>query len=203
MKQKAAARKMCTLMSEARRAGSGFQLLGDRNAGSGYPGAGEKPITQADTVVRAPLGEKGSGLVEFALASSILFSMVFGILQMCLAFYTYDYISEAAREGTRWAMVRGSTSCTNTPGLAKCNALTTDISNFVKGLGYPGIDATDYMTVTTTYWNPDGTACTSGTCNAPGNAVQTQVAYAFSLSIPFWKVTTLNMSSTSRVLISQ
>ena len=152
------------------------------------------------------LCQDGGNLVEFALVSAVFFAMVFGILQLCLALYTYDYISEAAREGSRWAIVRGSTSCTNTPNLTNCNASTTAISNFVKGLGYPGINATAHMTVTTTYWTWSGTAwtaCTTGTCNAPGNAVQTQVSYALPLSVPYWRATTINLSSTSRMLISQ
>jgi Flp pilus assembly protein TadG len=147
-------------------------------------------------------GDEGAGIVEFALASTVLFALIFGIIEMSLALFTYHFISDAAREGTRWAMVRGSTSCTNTPSLSKCNAAPSDIMNYVKTLGYPGIDPTN-MTVTPTYWFPDGTACTTGTCNAPGNAVQENVTYAFALSIPFWKATTLSLSSTSRIVISQ
>jgi Flp pilus assembly protein TadG len=152
---------------------------------------------------RSPFGEQGSALVELALSCSIVCGMLFGLILMCYALYAYDFVSEAAREGTRWAIVRGSTSCTNTPNLTNCNAATSDITNYVEGLGYPGIDSTDKMTVTTTYWTPSGAACTTGTCNAPLNFVQVEVTYAFPLNIPFLPSSTLNIHSTSRMAIAQ
>lgn len=157
---------------------------------------------------------EGSALVEMAISSVIFLSILFGIVEFSMALYTYNYVSDAAREATRYAMVRGSTSCTNTPGLSPCGtsqtgATATDISNYVKGLGFPGIDATNRTTVTTTWYTPPAsgsttwTQCTTGTCNQPGYAVDVQVAYRFPLSIPFWRATTLNLSATSRMVISQ
>lgn len=146
--------------------------------------------------------EEGASIVEFAFATTILFAMVFGIIQLSLALYTNNFTSDAAREATRWAIVRGSVSCTNTPGLTKCNASTTDIATFVKSLGYPGIEP-GKITVTTTFKNPDNTVCTVAPCNAPGNSVQTRVSYAFPLRIPFSKSTVLNVGSTSMMTISQ
>jgi Flp pilus assembly protein TadG len=143
--------------------------------------------------VNALVCEHGANLVEFAVASAILFSLLFGILQMCLALCTYNYISEAAREGARWAMVRGSTSCTNTPSLTSCNASSTAIQTYVQGLGYPGITSGS-VTVTPTW--PNGG-------NSPGNTVKVQVQYPFTLSIPFVSLTTINMASTSVMVISQ
>ncbi len=148
------------------------------------------------------LCQHGASLVEFALASAVFFSMLFGILLMSLALYSYDYVSAAAREGTRWAMVRGSTSCTNTPNLTKCGATRMDIITYVKGLGYPGIDATNIF-VNPNWLYANGVNCTTGTCNVPGNAVQIQVTYTPTLNIPFLNAINLNLSSTSRVLISQ
>lgn len=136
------------------------------------------------------LREDGANLVEFALASTILFAMIFGILQTCLALYTYDYISEAAQEGTRWAMVRGSTSCTNTPGLVNCKATAAQIQTYVQGLGYPFSGS---LTVNPTW--PNG--------NSPGNTVQVQVQYTYSLSIPFVRPISIPMASTSVMVISQ
>jgi Flp pilus assembly protein TadG len=150
---------------------------------------GSKRARFVDTLVC----ERGANLVEFALASAILFSLLFGVLQMCLALYTYNYISQAAREGARWAMVRGSTSCTNTPNLSNCNASSTAIQNYVQGLGYPGITSGS-VTVTPTW--PNGS-------NSPGNTVKVQVQYPFALSIPFVSLTTINMAGSSTMVISQ
>ena len=146
--------------------------------------------------------ESGATMVEFALATTILFAMVFGILQLSMALYSYHFTADAAREATRWAIVRGSLSCTNTPALNKCNATTTDITNVVKSLGYPGIDP-NQLTVTTTYRNPDNTLCTTAPCNLPGNSVQVRVSYAFLLQIPFSTSPLLHLGSTSMMTISQ
>lgn len=144
--------------------------------------------------------DQGSSLVEMALVSVILFTMLFGLIEICLALYSYHFISEAAREGTRYAIVRGS-AC-QFP--SACPAAKTDIQNYVQGLGFPGINPSS-MTVTTT-WSPypaGGTCTPSASCNNPGNMVQVQVQYKFPLSIPFIPSSTLNMTSTSEMIISQ
>ena len=150
-------------------------------------------------------GDEGQSLVEFALIFAALFAMLFGIFELCLASYTYHYVSESAREGTRYAVVRGS-SCALMPD---CNAAAAQIQTYVQGLGYPGINPTN-MTVTTNWLspspgppNPTWSACTVAPCNAPGNLVQVQVNYAFPLGIPFWGSRTINISSTSQMVISQ
>lgn len=157
-------------------------------------------------------GEEGANLVEMALASAVLFAMLFGVFEMTLAFYSYHFVAEAAREATRWAIVRGSESCTNTPNLQNCNASGSDIQTYVQTLGYPGINS-GALTATTTFlcggiptstgatWSTGG--CSSGAPNAPGNQVQVTVTYPFPLSIPFWQSTTLNVSSTSTMVIAQ
>ena len=67
---------------------------------SASPGGGAKRTGMRD--------ERGSSMVEFALGASLLFMVVFGIIAMALALYTYNVVSEAAREATRYAIVRGS-----------------------------------------------------------------------------------------------
>src|SRR3954466_11730967 len=81
--------------------------------------------------------ESGSAVVEMALSSVILFAVFFGVFQTAMAFYSYQYLSDAAREGARWAIVRGSTSCTNN-GISGCGATGTDVQTYIRNLGYPG-----------------------------------------------------------------
>jgi hypothetical protein len=109
-------------------------------------------------------------------------------------------------------MVRGANSCANSSGnLPGCGALNADIQTYVKSLGYPGIDAASKMTVTSTWYSASssGTPPTTtwslcaGTCNAAGNIVKVVVTYAFPLNIPFYPSGTLNMTSTSQMVISQ
>jgi Flp pilus assembly protein TadG len=153
--------------------------------------------------------EEGSSLVEFALMSAVFLTMLIGSFEALLAFYTNHFLSEAAREASRYAMVRGSTSCINTPKLSNCNATTTQIQTYVRGLAYPGITSSQ-IAVTTTWCAASSTqpttwsACTDATPPAPGNLVNVVVAYPFSLNVPFvsnnW---TLNLSSTSQMVIAQ
>ena len=144
-------------------------------------------------------GEEGAAMVETALTLIILLTVIFGVLEICLALYTYHFISDAAREGSRFAMVRGS-AC-QSPGY-ECNASSSQIQTYVQGLGFPGINSSA-MTVTTA-WSPYAfSTCVSAACNDPGNEVTVTVNYNFPLSIPFIPSSTISMSSTSSMVISQ
>jgi Flp pilus assembly protein TadG len=146
---------------------------------------------------RIAKAEDGAAAVEMAVSITALLMVIVGMMKMCLAIYCYHYTSEAAREGARWAIVRGSSSG---------NETTADgISTYVKALGYPALLPAN-MTVTVTWAGfPTGVACTPNTnpCDNPGNMVTVTVQYAFPLSIPFRSTRTLNMSSTSSAIIAQ
>jgi len=146
--------------------------------------------------------DEGAAIVEMAVVSSLLFAMLFGILEFSMAFYTYNYVAEAAREGTRYAMVRGS-SCTL---LTNCNATAAEIQTYVQGLKYPGMTAAN-TTVTTTWFSQSGTPATwtacGSVCNAPGvDSVQVKVTYTFNLGIPFAPKSKLSIHSTSQMVIA-
>lgn len=150
--------------------------------------------------------EDGATMVEFALIASVLLAMIFGIFESCLALHTHNYVSEVAREGTRYAIVRGS-ACT---GFPDCNATQAQIQTYVQSIQYPGTNPAKHMTVTASWFSPSGgppattwIACTKPPCNQPGNLVQVGVKYTFPLSIPFWSGATINLSSTSQMVISQ
>lgn len=165
--------------------------------------------------------EEGATLVETALALTVLFVLLFGIFDFSMGFFTYHYIAEAAREGARWAIVRGADSCTNTPDLSDAcpsGATETEIGNYVKSLGYPGVNASN-MTVkvytwqydtSTSSWTPCGEMSGGTVCNTPadvghvyGDSVQVTVSYKFPLSIPFWGTKTVPVRSTSSMVYSQ
>ena len=126
--------------------------------------------------------------------------VTFGLIEICLALYSYHFMAVAAREATRYAIVRGS-SCT---GFASaCPAAASDIQSYVQGLGFPGINSANVTTTTTWSAYPAGATCMpSASCNNPGNQVTVTVQYQFPLSIPFVPPTTLTLSSTSAMVIS-
>ena len=153
-------------------------------------------------------GDEGSNLVELGMAMLIFLPLLLGTIEFSLVFLTYHEMTDAARQAARWAAVRGSTSCTNTPSLPDCDATSADIQSFVQGIGYPGLApanisvSTSWLTATATTptsWS----ACSAGACNAPGNQVQVTVSYAYPISIPYWKATSVNVSSTAAMVIAQ
>lgn len=144
--------------------------------------------------------ERGSSLVEFALSSTILFMLVFGVIAMALALYSYNVVSESAREATRYAIVRGSACHFATA----CPATAAQIQTYVKGLDFPGINPSNLTAATTWSVYPAGGTCTpSASCNNPGNQVKVTVSYSFPVAIPFVPKSTISMSSTAEMVISQ
>jgi Flp pilus assembly protein TadG len=148
------------------------------------------------------LDESGTSLVEFAISASLLLALTFGIIELSFALYSYNYVSSAARVATRYAVVRGS-SCS---GMPDCGITADQLQSYVQGIAYPGIKPGN-LAVSTTWlsYSPGPpttwTACASQ-CNTPGNAVEIQVTYAFPLFLPFWRSTSLSLSSTSQMVIS-
>jgi len=74
--------------------------------------------------VRQQHGEAGNALVEFAVSMVVILTLLFGIIDVGRALYAYDWVSNAARLGTRFAMVRGS-SCSQL--LGGCPAIQSDV----------------------------------------------------------------------------
>jgi Flp pilus assembly protein TadG len=166
--------------------------------------------------VAAARSEEGGSLVEMALSCLILIPVLFGIIQLSIGLYCYHYAADAAREATRWAIVRGST-CNLLFGSGYCSptdgngtgATANDIAQHVKSLGYPYSGSV----TTTTQWCTNGastpppatwTSCSSTQSNnIPGYQVKVTVTYTYPLVVPFLKTYTINLGSTSSMTIVQ
>jgi Flp pilus assembly protein TadG len=169
--------------------------------------------TKVGWCVRLIPDEGGSGLVEFALSSTILLMIIFGILDFSRVLYADHFMAYAAREATRYAMVRGSSwngvTCTS-PSTFSCTATGTDITNFVKSITPIGV-ASSKLTVTSTWTGnrASGVACNAGgPANIPGCVVKIKIGYTFSFAVPFKHFTasmpsSFALSSTSSVGIAQ
>jgi len=158
--------------------------------------------------------EKGSAMVEFALTVSLFLVMLFGIVDFGRALYTYHFLSNAAREATRYAAVRGSTcsddgSCATSNSASGAAGPTTlaDIKDYVKSITPPGIGSSQ---ITTTACGIDGggecadstpTYCAT-TVNEPGCTVQVKVSYPFGFLVPLVHSVSITLSSTSETVIS-
>jgi Flp pilus assembly protein TadG len=160
----------------------------------------------------AAMGEEGNSVVEMALSCLILIPVLFGIIQLSIGLYCFHFSADAAREATRWAIVRGAT-CNGNFGTAYCSptdgkpggATSNDIAHYVKGLGYPfsGAVTTTTKWCTTTGATPATWTCSTAWENGVGNQVQVTVSYAYPLVIPFVPKNTLNVSSVASMTIVQ
>jgi Flp pilus assembly protein TadG len=125
----------------------------------------------------------GHSYLEFSVSAVPLLLFLFGTINLTLAVYAYNFTSYAAREAARYAAVRGSSSPTP--------AATTDVKNFVLAEAH-GLDSSN-LKVTTT-WSPN---------NNPGSAVQVQVQYKFIFNMFLVKLSPVNFTSTSQMVITQ
>jgi Flp pilus assembly protein TadG len=138
---------------------------------------------------REEFSDTGSTVVELALSIILLMTLIFGIAEFSRALYTYHFISNAAREASRYAIVRGA-SCSS--WASACPASAADIQSYVRSITPEGINP-NAVTVTTT-WTPN---------NSPGNLVKVNVQYGFTFDLPFLPLGTMNMASDSQMVISQ
>jgi len=141
--------------------------------------------------------QRGTAMFEYAIVVLISLMMLFGIVDFGRALYAYHFISNAAREGTRFASVRGNT-CTFFA--SDCPATRAQIRAFVKNVPQ-GINAAA-LTVTPNFTNPNGLPVCGSTQNYPGCGIQVRVDYNFSFIFPLMP-TSIAMSSTSEMIISR
>jgi Flp pilus assembly protein TadG len=127
--------------------------------------------------------KRGNSYLEFSVAAVPLLLFLFGTINFALAVYDYNFTSYVAREATRYAAVRGSSSPNP--------AATSDVTNFVLAKAH-GLDSSN-LKVTTT-WSPD---------NSPGSVVRVQVQYKFIFNMFMVKLSPVNLTSTSQMVIAQ
>lgn len=137
--------------------------------------------------------------MEQALVLPILMALIFGVIDMSRALYTYHYVSYIAREATRWASVRG--------GPLNGPVSDAQVGNFVKNVTGMGMDGTKFTTTVGYLRPPNGTPlCPSATDNhanqKPGCIVQVTVSYDYQFIFPFMP-NGITMSSKSQLIITQ
>jgi Flp pilus assembly protein TadG len=170
-----------------------------------------KPPSKIQKVWPRIANERGDEMIEFAIVAVVLFTCIFAIINCSLLLYTYHFAAYAAREATRYAMVRGSTwgssSCASTATFS-CNATAANVASYVQSIVPPAISSGTPLTVTTT-WPGTELAGSTTTCtttngnNSPGCLVMVQVSYSFTYFLPFLPSSALILKSTSEVVILQ
>ena len=107
-------------------------------------------------------GERGQAIVEFALILPVFLLLVFGFIDSARAVFQYITLADAAREGTRYAIVHGGASTSPSGPTANDAALQTQVLRYT--IGVPNV------TVASTW--PDGT-------NTRGSTVSVVVTAPF------------------------
>lgn len=146
--------------------------------------------------------DEGSSLVEFALTTVVLVGLLFGVMQLCLAFYNYEVVNEYARAGARYAIVHGS-NCAYPSGSSCYNDSSSNLQTVVQNFGYPGINPGNLTVTATTGIAPGQTSCLTAGCKGTGDQITVKVAYSYKLPIPFIPAKSWTMSSSSTMIISQ
>jgi len=147
--------------------------------------------------------QRGSSIVEFAFAATVLLLVSFGVIEFGRMLYVYHTVANAARIGSRWAMVRGSNSCVYPVGkqLATCPATEPEVQSYVQSQ-VPILDQGP-LTVKVT-WSGGNLGCTSTTdFHAAGCEVIVDASHTFKFDIPFVSSASLPITSSSHMIISQ
>ena len=127
-------------------------------------------------------GDAGSVPIEFGFSFPVLFLLMYGIIELSHYGYISIAVEDAARDGARYAMVRGGTS----PQPAQ----TSDVVTFVQGRMalVKGSNAT-----VTVNFSPD---------DQPGSVAQVTVSYPYQ-PFMFGALTAMNVASTSQMTFAQ
>jgi len=128
------------------------------------------------------ISEAGAAVVEFALVAFVFFIFFFGILEFSRAMFMYHHLAHAAQEGTRYAIVHGSTSGSPVDNNA--------VADYVKSI--TPLDPNN-LNVTATW--PDGD-------NEPKHRVIVTVTYNFKFTLPTLFNFDIPMGSSSEMVIS-
>jgi hypothetical protein len=167
-------------------------------------------------------------MLEFALTAVVVFTLIFGVMYLALALYTYEVLNQYARDASRYAIVHGN-GCVKATDGSPCtigtagdsgpggNASTTTgnagyalyqyltgSSNYPGSESYPGISA-GHLEVVAAYAKSAGEGACSVTtnCNGSGDQVTVTVSYPYLYAIPFIRSRSFTMNAVSVMTISQ
>lgn len=130
-------------------------------------------------------------MVEFALVSTFLFSMIFGIIDFGEALYAYNQVTDAARVGARYAIVRGDT-CT----YAGCPATSASVKAYLV-TKFPSLAASNLVVALHPFV---AVGCTDGSFDGPGCIARVTVQYNYDF---IYKFASIPLTSSSQMTISQ
>ncbi|MBO0911635.1 MAG: pilus assembly protein [Acidobacteria bacterium] len=130
--------------------------------------------------------EPGQAVIEFALTIGFLTILMVGMLEVMMLMYNYAVLTNAAKEGVRFAIVHGS----SVPTFLGSGTIPT-VSTTVRAFLASSVHNVSSANVDVQY--PDGN-------NNPGNRVEVTVSYSYSpLFLSDWASITISANSVGRI----
>lgn len=133
-------------------------------------------------------------LIEFSLSVWTLFLVTFLIFEFCMSIYTYSVLSNAAREGIRYAIMHGtdSSSCSG-PSTGCGDSTGSNVTTVVQGYASVSFHDLSAMTVTPSW--PDR-------ASTPNSRVLVTISYAYIpyLSIPGFTSPQMQVTAEGRIV---
>jgi Flp pilus assembly protein TadG len=121
---------------------------------------------------------RGQTMPELAIAATVLFILLFAIIEMGIVIYDYNMVCSAAREAVRYAIVHPTDS--------------SGIKN--AAINSAPFLSTSNITVNTSVTDPN---------SATNKDAQVTISYPYTLQIPLVPSISLTLSSTSQMMRSQ
>jgi Flp pilus assembly protein TadG len=143
--------------------------------------------------------QRGQAAVEFAFVVVFLVLLLVSILEMTMFIYTYAALTNAAKEGVRYAIVHGASTGTTVLGSPVASpwppcatAATGTLLSTVQTYAALSLHNTSSMSIDACY--PDGD-------NKPGSAVQVTVSYPYQPLFGLrWASVTVSANSVGRIM---
>jgi len=140
--------------------------------------------------------QRGSAILEGALALGPLFMILFATIDFSMAILMKNTVQSAVREGVRYAVTGQVMN-----GMGQDDSIKTTVQN--NSLGFLAGD-TNKALISITYYNPTTLVAVTGTgSNAPGNIVQVQVTgLSWAWMVPYGRsATPLSITCTSSDIV--
>ncbi|MCU1328368.1 MAG: pilus assembly protein [Bryobacterales bacterium] len=131
--------------------------------------------------------ESGQAAIEFGIVLMLVVVVLFGVIEVARVMLAYTALADAARAGTRYAIVHGSNSSSPSGHNSSANVAA-------QVTGITGIAGLSGVTTTVSYPNNSGA---TGSGNATGNRVRVTVSHVFVPVIGLNMFSPLNMTLTS------
>jgi Flp pilus assembly protein TadG len=138
-------------------------------------------------------GQRGQAALEFAFVVVVLVVLMVSILEMTMFVYTYSALTDAAKEGVRYALVHGSsgTAAAGPTGGSGCLS-SGPVVNTVQTYAALSLHSATSMSINVCY--PDSS-------NQPGSRVQVNLNYPYQPLFGLrWASVTISATSAGRIM---